>query len=176
MKVIFLDIDGVICLQKQFGSRLNNKGKKQKRKADLFDKKAIKVLNQIIQESNAKVVLSSTWRTIFSIDEMNQLFSERGVEAEIIDFTVNYEDNPEQHGNYRDYTINTPRRVIVMEDFWADIRTQEINKWLEDHPEVTHWVAIDDLPLMVKNFVITPHITEGIKQCGVKESILSFLM
>lgn len=175
MKVIFLDIDGVICLQKQFGSRFNNKGKKQKRKADLFDAKAIKVLNQIIEESQAKIVLSSTWRTIFSIDEMNELFLERGVEAEIIGFTPNYEDNPEQHGNYRDYTINTPRRVIIMEDFWSDIRTQEINKWLEDHAEITHWVAVDDLPLMAKNFVRTPRITEGIKQLGVKESILSFL-
>jgi hypothetical protein len=71
----------------------------------------------------------------------------------------------------------------------------EINRWLENHPEVTNWVAVDDLDMSVDflaprftnqdnvdekagltNFVLTPKSTEGIKQSGVKEKILHFLV
>jgi hypothetical protein len=59
---------------------------------------------------------------------------------------------------------------------------------LKNHPEVTHWVAIDDMDLGEKfgaisgnflgglsNFVLTPKSTQGIKQSGVKEKIIKFL-
>jgi hypothetical protein len=59
---------------------------------------------------------------------------------------------------------------------------------LGKHPEITHWVAVDDLNMSEKfgdvsggyqwglnNFVWTPKPKEGIKQCGVKEKIINFL-
>jgi len=71
----------------------------------------------------------------------------------------------------------------------------EIGHWLENHPEVTHWVAVDDLNMSVEflgdrftskdgsdsnpgltNFVLTPRAWEGIKQSGIKEKILKYLM
>jgi hypothetical protein len=72
-------------------------------------------------------------------------------------------------------------------------RSMEIGHWLENHPEVTHWVAVDDLNMSAEflskyfskdesdenpglsNFVLTPRSREGIKQSGVKEKILKFL-
>ena len=70
----------------------------------------------------------------------------------------------------------------------------EIQNWLDNHPEVTHWVAVDDLNMSIEflsprfsaadgsdakpgltNFVLTPKSTEGIKQSGLKEKILNFL-
>ena len=63
-------------------------------------------------------------------------------------------------------------------------------EWLKEHPEVTHWVAVDDLNMGkeiyssygdetrewgLTNFVWTPLSTEGIKQAGKKEKILKFL-
>ena len=54
---------------------------------------------------------------------------------------------------------------------------------------IDHWVAVDDLPLGelygpisgnflggLKNFVLTPKSSEGIKQSGIKEKILKFLL
>jgi hypothetical protein len=66
------------------------------------------------------------------------------------------------------------------------IRVIEIKQYLHDHPEVTHWVSIDDLNMgkngevwkdewAIDNFVLTPKSNEGIKQSGVKEKILKFL-
>ncbi len=65
-------------------------------------------------------------------------------------------------------------------------RTIEIKQYLHDHPEVTHWVSVDDLNMgkigepwkdiwAIDNFVLTPKSNEGIKQSGVKEKILKFL-
>ena len=64
-------------------------------------------------------------------------------------------------------------------------RVIEIKQFLHDHPEVTHWVAIDDLDMGkngegwkdwgLDNFVLTPKGNEGIKQSGIKEKVLSFL-
>ncbi len=59
-------------------------------------------------------------------------------------------------------------------------------QYLHDHPEVTHWVSIDDLNMgkigeswkddwAIDNFVLTPKSNEGIKQLGIKEKILKFL-
>lgn len=69
-------------------------------------------------------------------------------------------------------------------------RCLEIKQYLKDNPNITHWVAVDDLNMGktgiknkikfthdwgLDNFVLTPRGTEGIKQFGVKEKILNFL-
>jgi chorismate-pyruvate lyase len=75
-------------------------------------------------------------------------------------------------------------------------RSIEITDWLLKNPQVTHWVAVDDLNMSVEylsqhfaakdpeddekpgltNFVHTPQSNEGIKQSGVKDKILKFLL
>jgi hypothetical protein len=64
-------------------------------------------------------------------------------------------------------------------------RVVEIRQYLYDHPEITHWVAIDDLHLGktdeswknwgLDNFVLTPRSNEGIKQSGIKEKVIKYL-
>jgi hypothetical protein len=71
-------------------------------------------------------------------------------------------------------------------------RSLEINQYLKDHPEITNWVAVDDLNMGIPhtheswgemtmddwgltNFVHTPKSSEGIKQSGVKEKIIKIL-
>ena len=57
MKVLFLDHDGVICLSSQWGGRFKKKGYDSNPETpldirmDSFDTKAVKVLNQIIEET-----------------------------------------------------------------------------------------------------------------------------
>jgi hypothetical protein len=64
-------------------------------------------------------------------------------------------------------------------------RVIEIKQYLHDHPEITHWVSVDDLDMGkngeswkdwgLDNFVLTPSGVEGIKQSGIKEKIIAFL-
>jgi hypothetical protein len=60
---------------------------------------------------------------------------------------------------------------------FEDERAIEIKKWLALHPEVTHWVAVDDLNMSadLTNFVHTKRQNEGIKQAGIKQKIMSYL-
>ena len=86
MKVIFLDIDGVLntsgyysfAYQKNFKVRDNN--------GTIFDPECIKNLNEITDRTGAKIVISSAWRTL-GIQKLKQIFSDRGITGEIIDCT-----------------------------------------------------------------------------------------
>lgn len=151
MVVLFLDHDGVICLQSQWGRRL-----KKGTTFDPFCVKAVKVLNSIIQETNCEIVVSSDWRLYTDIQGMCDVYEQQGIVKTPLDYTP-----------VLDIPNCTQERLRVL----------EIQQWLKTHPEVTRWVAVDDMNLYsVGNFVHTPRPTEGIKQTGVKQSLLKYLI
>ena len=81
MKIIFLDNDGVICLPNNWGSRFKKKDVENSvySRFDNFDKKSIKVLNQIILETNADIVISSDWRRFATLDELALYYKSQGI-------------------------------------------------------------------------------------------------
>lgn len=197
MKVVFLDNDGVVCLHNNWGTR-NKKRQKASVSArtspselsvdlrfDNLDKKAVRILNEILEESGAEYVVSSDWRFHATLEELGDYYLSQGVVKRPLDATGMFKDLfPKQWASLR---------------FRADLeleRYMEVENWLEKHPEVTHWVAVDDLNMSVEflsthfsnansesdvnpgltNFVLTPKSTEGIKQSGIKEKILHFLL
>ena len=192
MKVIFLDNDGVICLSNNWGGRTkkwakyrseNPNSSKEKKDApveyrfDDFDTKAIKVLNDILQETGAEIVVSSDWKLHATLEELGNYYESQGIIKRPIALTPNIQ-NCSWHNNT--VWVWSPRWELEM------IRVIEIKQYLHDHPEVTHWVSIDDLNMgkngevwkdewAIDNFVLTPKSNEGIKQSGVKEKILKFL-
>ena len=186
MKVIFLDHDGVICLSNNWGNRF----KKQKdwggRKLsmttlempveyrfDNFDEKAVNVLNEILEETDAEIVVSSDWKRWATVEEMGEYYESKGIIKKPIAFTdsILYDD-------YEDFPWH---RKCELEQ----TRSLEIAQYLGLNTVITHWVAIDDLNMSLKiegdkewglkNFVLTPIDNEGIKQIGIKDKILNFL-
>jgi hypothetical protein len=166
MKVIFLDHDGVICLSTEWGSRFKNKDGLDSM-FDRFNDKAIKVLNQILDETGAEIVVSSDWRHDTPLEQMQELYKIRGIKKSPIGYTDSIVD-------------------IKGLEYLEHNRQIEIRHWLSQHPEVTQWVAIDDLNMSpefckkyesegLTNFVHTPRSKEGIKQTGIKEKIIKFL-
>ena len=86
MKVIFLDNDGVICLSTEWGGR-HKKQQKAGRKMsqsvnsldveyrfDNFNKKAIAILNAIIEETGAEIVVSSDWKKHATLEELGDYY------------------------------------------------------------------------------------------------------
>lgn len=187
MKVIFLDHDGVICLLTEWG------GREQKRKKyvvkngqcayhelpvdcrfDNFNQKAIKVLNEILTETGAEIVISSDWRHHCTLAEMGEYYEAQGICKKPIGYTPS--------------ELPTGLPFFHRQSELEETRSYEILEWLKAHPEVTHWVAVDDLNMSetfealsgsyqwgLKNFVLTPISSEGIKQSGIKEKIIKFL-
>ena len=64
IKVIFLDIDGVLNSEKSINKNLKKFGKEKGQHALMPDRSHIKLLNHIIKETNCKIVLSSSWRIL----------------------------------------------------------------------------------------------------------------
>lgn len=81
MKVIFLDIDGV--LNEFEDIRLANT-------LDCVSREKIARLNRIIDATGAVCVLSSSWRIIHSLDWMREFLKEHGFTGQLIDKTINY--------------------------------------------------------------------------------------
>jgi hypothetical protein len=189
MKIIFLDIDGVICLSNNWGGR-SKKWKKYRSsnpetsryiddapvevRFDDFDSKSIKVLNEILEETDAEIVVSSDWRCHANLEELGEYFISQGILKKPVGFTklLGQCDQPENYPWTRKWDVEQSRSL-------------EILQYLHDHPEITQWVAIDDLNMGkngeswknwgLDNFVLTPSSSEGIKQSGIKDKIIKFL-
>ena len=115
MKIIFLDIDGVLNCQDaykagecQFVEWINDRGKKDHHQA--FCSWSKEWINKLIDDSGASIVISSTWRSS-GIEYMRKVWEIEGMSGEIIGLTPNF------RGDVQGYTI--PRGC-------------EIEKWLED--------------------------------------------
>lgn len=188
MKIIFLDNDGVICLSNNWGGRSKKWAKYRSAnpetsnyhsdapvgiRFDDFDKKAVKVLNEILEETGAEIVVSSDWRYHATLDELGEYYLSQGILKKPIGVTKRLVD------------CNQPEDFIWSREWDLEqSRSLEILQYLKDRPEVTEWVAVDDLNMGknenwkiwgLDNFVLTPKSNEGIKQLGIKEKIIKYL-
>lgn len=126
MKVIFLDIDGVLNNDETFIKRRLNFAKTGIWTLEV-DEFRVEYLKRIIDETNAKIVLSSTWRLYFDKQndvvvstvergkELNSIFNKYGME--IYDYTT------------KDDYIR---------------RDDQIIKWLNVHEDVESFIILDD--------------------------------
>lgn len=107
MKVIFLDVDGV----------LNNSETK-----DTIDLNKVKLLSSIVKQTDAKIVLSSSWKIL----------------------------NDPKSPAYKDYIYlieclaSEGLTLIDQTPGPCHNRPKEIHQWLEQHPQVSSWVSLDD--------------------------------
>ena len=154
MKVLFLDIDGVLNSENWFAYRIycvkNNMinilmnfvdtdDRNIKHKLTMLDDRAITNLNRIIEETGCKVVLSSSWRS--SIESENiftqNLLKLKGFKYEFYDVTPRLW--------FSDFSIRRGEEI----KFWLD-------KESENH-EIESFVILDDdsdmLPEQMNNFI-----------------------
>jgi len=69
MKLIFLDFDGVLNSNKYFKS-LKRKKIPHEKILNSLSPEMVERLNKIIEATNAKIVISSTWRTMHTPEEL----------------------------------------------------------------------------------------------------------
>lgn len=84
-KILFLDIDGVLNNYSPYFKYGEAKSKDEYYK-EIYPE-LIEILNRIVKETDCKIVISSSWRIIFSVEEITAMFKIRNFNGEIIDST-----------------------------------------------------------------------------------------
>lgn len=127
MKIIFLDIDGVLNHEWFYKERFRKRYEEGAigHPYSEIDPESVQNLNQLILNTGAKVVLSSTWRHS-GLDYCLDVLKFHGFEGEIIDVTPDLRSNDCLRGN-------------------------EILRWMKDNKDLigeyynfTEYVILDD--------------------------------
>ena len=119
MKIIFLDIDGVLVTRNSIKYQYLNFPDEDEIR---FSKKAVKNLNKLIRLTKARIVISSTWRLFHSFEKLQNIFEEQEIKGKIISTT-------------------SVEKATIEEDI---PRGQKITDWLEQNSKVEQYVIIDD--------------------------------
>ena len=116
IKVIFLDIDGVLNSLVYDRERKENDGN--------IDETRLPLIKRIVDETQAKIVLSSSWRTHWN---QNPLLCDSVGKDMAALFAV--------------YQLEIDDKTPVLP---SNDRAEEIRMWLNQNPAVTHLVILDD--------------------------------
>jgi len=100
MKVIFLDIDGVMVT----GNHLIDNPGHEDGFGHGFDRNAIHELGIIVETTDAKIVISSAWRIMGGLPAMRALWKERELPGQVIDVTPNFGDRGDEIKTWLDTT------------------------------------------------------------------------
>lgn len=124
MKVLFLDIDGVLnssAWAERHGDGWNRR----------FDPLAVERLERILRETGCAIVVSSSWRVGRTLEQCRAELACAGIgrlaNRRIVALTP-------------DHNEPLPGSSIVL----ARPRGDEIDAWLQAHPDVTSYVILDD--------------------------------
>lgn len=120
-----------------------------------FNAGCVKIFNEILSETDAKIVLSSDWRLYWNLEDLDKIFKFNGVIK-----------SPEATTSFSKWKMSSSSELD---------RIKQIEQYVA-HSEITNWVAIDDLNLsdLGDRFVRTKD-SEGLKQTGLKNKILKIL-
>ena len=116
MKIIFLDIDGVINREDITGKRLSD---------NIIEDDKLKIIKYITEKTGAKVVLTSSWRMHLKGDKLK--YDDIGIYI-----------NGCFYNNHIDIIDTTDDLGFMFS------RNDEINLWLEKHSDIKSYVIIDD--------------------------------
>lgn len=152
IKLIFLDIDGVLVTGKHL-SVLHHAGKKN---SQVFDPECVLFFNDLISKTQAKIVISSTWRKIHSLDWIKEHFKSQG---------FLFSDS-----------------IIGMTKKEHKDRGLQILEWLDENKELLlnyegySYIVIDDdtqdiVPHIQSHLFINPSFVNGFQEEHLKQAL-----
>lgn len=169
-KLVFLDFDGVLN-NSEFAAHQykNDESAQDSMGLDLFDPKAIECMNRIIDATEAKIVVTSSWRYL-GLAKLQKLWKERGLHGEIIGMTSLH---------VVDELILEKGTEWLERETNGSPRSEEIAHWLKTYDiNATYginanYVILDDLPmpkeLQVHAIQVNPRF--GLTDQHVKQAI-----
>ncbi|MES2397908.1 MAG: HAD domain-containing protein [Bacteroidota bacterium] len=151
MKIIFLDIDGV----------LNVIGQGHDEYGQIFHKHFEDNLKRIIDETGAKIVVSSSWRSC-GLKVMQEMWEKRGLPGEIIDVTPSL--RLQKGGSIAFYNDKLERHPTESVQGYSIPRGCEIEYWLRN--EAWRIGTIDGYVILDDDTDMLMHQKEKFVQCS----------
>lgn len=118
MSVLFLDIDGVLNTVRWEKFCLSGEATIEDEYGITFDRTSIANLKEIIDLTDASIVIHSTWKLLYDVKWIAKMWSSRDLPGIILDVTPN------------------------MPPYYS--KQDEITMWLKHHPEIQNYAILDD--------------------------------
>ena len=149
MKVIFLDFDGVLN-SSNYSASLFKAGKptQDENGNELFDPETIKRLNRIVDQTEAMIVISSSWRYL-GLSVLRDMCKARGLHGQIIGQTSMHAVNA--------FILEHGLEWLDKGAIPCSPRAVEIEAWLHEHDNIDNYVILDDMPMSA---AIQPHLVQ----------------
>ncbi len=140
MKIIFLDVDGVLN-----GNFWNETHQKEISDFTKVDATRVRLLAKLVNDTGAKVVMHSAWRNMFDENMMPcGRLSQKLYDILKSNGIVIYDKTP-------DFSTEDIRKTKK----FSLVKASEIFAWLDTHSDVESWVVLEDLDL--NNDIIAQH-------------------
>lgn len=120
MNILFLDIDGVLNSHEWYEKnvkQIHSESSMFWRSVAELDPAACALINKFCEEEELKIVITSTWRKLHDVFQIEAMFKKKGLFAEVFDKT------PDLKGKARGYEIqeyldNTPgiEKYVILDD------------------------------------------------------------
>lgn len=103
--LLFLDIDGVLNHKTSFKNKesLTVKLPNSNKRYEKFSLKSKELLNELILEFDLDIILSSSWRKSFTLEQINQIWKKEKMQSDVKGFT------PYLTTRYYNSILNIPR-------------------------------------------------------------------
>lgn len=138
MKIVFLDIDGVLNHEIYAIKRLDEG---YKTPVHNIDPESVKVLNFLVEQTDAKVVISSSWRRGHTVDELATKLYKSGFKGQVIDFTPKLYFKTD--GVEYNYSVPRGCEIKAWLELNKDILGEKISKVkyviLDDDSDMLYW-------------------------------------
>ena len=159
-KYIFLDIDGVLNTERNI-KLLREQGKQTSDKYGfLFDPLSVANLASILYQTNAEIIISSTWK-IEGLNHMIAMWKDRGLPGTVIDIT------PSEILDIEEIDFNNPDSFIG--------RGREIQQWLSINSKRNDcYIILDDCNDILQSqqpFLLLTNPRVGITKRSVNKAI-----
>ena len=120
-KILFLDFDGVMVTERHQTELMTAGSPLQDAYGSLFDPTCVKFLQEIIDSTDAGIVVTSTWKMTMGLDGIQRMWEERNLPGKVIGVTP--EIDPIHRGD-------------------------EIAAWLAAQTGAVRYAILDDCPIL----------------------------
>lgn len=135
MKIIFLDIDGVLNNQIFYTEKNQSERHNYNPIGSDIDERCVSYLNQLIVDTDAKVVISSTWRSS-GLEYCKQHLEAKGFIGDIIDVTPMLRHESCLRGNEIYDWINKNSQMLCDSNNGSDFKEYVI---FDDDSDMLYW-------------------------------------